>query len=210
MHGSNELAYTTTLERTLVVRAATQALLLEAAARRGCVAARGLVVHDAAQRLVDRRDELVPLVGWGGAPVVVALRIVVPVVLTFLAVVVRSDEEHVADAAAERDDLGAASARAMSGMRPARSSQHSDARTTGRPSPPSAASTASSSASVGRWRNCCCCDAEASSRSATSSTADVCRFSSLTCSITSASRDALSVCTKHKNGFRAMASSLAA
>jgi hypothetical protein len=72
-------------------------------------------------------------------------------------------------------------------------SQHSDTRTTSLPSPSSSASTASSSDSVGRSR--CCRAAAASSASpspspAAPSTADVCHYSSLTCSITSASSDA--------------------
>jgi hypothetical protein len=200
------------------VRAAAHALPLEVAAGRGRVAARGLAAHDAAQRLLDRRDELVPPVGWGccGAPppvVVVALRIVVPVGLTLI-VVVRGDEEHVADAAAERGDLGAARAQAERGERAG------DVRDEAR-SILAAQRRAHDESSlavlcrlhrqlVGGRRNCCCCDAEVCTRSDASSTAAVCRFSSLTCSITSASSDALSVCTKHKNGFRAMASSLLA
>jgi hypothetical protein len=122
------LARVTALERTLLVRAA-HALPLDApaaaAARRGRVAARRLAVHDAAQRLLDRRDELVPPVvgaGASAAPVGVvaaAFLVVVPLPPTFLILVGGGggDEEHVADAAAERGDLGAARAEAERGER---------------------------------------------------------------------------------------------
>jgi hypothetical protein len=76
----------------------------------------------------------------------------------------------------------ALSARMRSGRRSARSSQQSEARTKRRPSSSLDTSTVSSSDSVG-------------SRHASSVISDVCRFSSLTCWITSASSDALSVYT---------------
>nr|ACN34700.1 unknown [Zea mays] len=96
----------------------------------------------------------------------------------------------------------AASARTMSGMRSGRSSQQSDARTTSRPAPSAPASTHSSSASVGSSCACACAcvrPAPSSSASASASVAaiiaEVWRFSSFTWSSTSASSDALSVCT---------------